>query len=159
MNTTASSPHVVLLELLYTLDDIRRESLKLTSSSHIKKLMGLTIRQASAIARLKIMMDRAPQGVALKTLAQELQMTVPATSLLVETMVNKGVFERNQNPDDRRAICIRLSTKGRELFDVGFSALERQLDNHSADISADELEICAKVTEKLARSISRNRAR
>ncbi len=159
MNKTASIPHVVLLELLYTLDDIRRESLKLTSSSHIKKLMGLTIRQASAIARLKIMMDRAPQGVALKTLAQELQMTVPATSLLVETMVNKGVFERNQNPDDRRAICIRLSTKGRELFDVGFSALERQLDNHSADISADELEICAKVTEKLARSISRNRAR
>jgi DNA-binding MarR family transcriptional regulator len=121
MNKTASIPHVVLLELLYTLDDIRRESLKLTSSSHIKKLMGLTIRQASAIARLKIMMDRAPQGVALKTLAQELQMTVPATSLLVETMVNKGVFERNQNPDDRRAICIRLSTKGRELFDVGFS--------------------------------------
>lgn len=159
MNKTASIPHVVLLELLYTLDDIRRESLKLTSSSHIKKLMGLTIRQASAIARLKIMMDKAPQGVALKTLAQELQMTVPATSLLVETMVNKGVFERNQNPDDRRAICIRLSTKGRELFDVGFSALERQLDNHSADISADELEICAKVTEKLARSISRNRAR
>lgn len=158
MNKTANIPHIVLLELLYTLDDIRRESLKLTSSSHIKKLMGLTIRQASAIARLKMLMTKAPQGVALKTLAQELQMTVPATSLLVETMVGKGVFERNQNPDDRRAICIRLSAKGQELFDVGFSALERQLDNHSAEITKDELEICRRVSEKLSRSISRGKS-
>jgi DNA-binding MarR family transcriptional regulator len=158
MNKAANIPHIVLLELLYTLDDIRRESLKLTSSSHIKKLMGLTIRQASAIARLKMLMTKAPQGVALKTLAQELQMTVPATSLLVETMVGKGVFERNQNPDDRRAICIRLSAKGQELFDVGFSALERQLDNHSAEITKDELEICRRVSEKLSRSISRGKS-
>ena len=120
--------------------------------------MGLTIRQASAIARLKMLMTKAPQGVALKTLAQELQMTVPATSLLVETMVGKGVFERNQNPDDRRAICIRLSAKGQELFDVGFSALERQLDNHSAEITKDELEICRRVSEKLTRSLTRGKS-
>lgn len=158
MNKTSNIPHIVLLELLYTLDDIRRESLKLTTSSHIKKLMGLTIRQASAIARLKMLMTKAPQGVALKILAQELQMTVPATSLLVETMVGKGVFERNQNPDDRRAICIRLSAKGQELFDVGFSALERQLDNHSAEITKDELEICRRVSEKLTRSLTRGKS-
>lgn len=159
MNKSSTIPHVVLLELLYTLDDIRRESLKLTSSTHIKRLMGLTIRQAGAIARLKMLMNKAPQGVALKTLAQELQMTVPATSLLVETMVSKDVFERSQNPDDRRAICIRLSSKGQELFDVGFSALERQLDNHSADITAEELETCQRVAQKLSRSLTLSKGR
>ena len=159
MNNDISLPHTILFELLNTLDDIRRESLKNTTSNHVKRLMGLTIRQASASARLKMLMNKAPQGVALKTLAQELQMTVPATSLLVETMVSKDVFERNQNPDDRRAICIRLSTKGQELFDVGFSALERQLDNHSADITREELEACQRVTQKLSRSLSRSKGR
>ncbi len=159
MNKNIPLPHTILFELLNTLDDIRRESLKNTTSNHVKRLMGLTIRQASAIARLKMLMNKAPQGVALKTLAQELQMTVPATSLLVETMVSKDVFERHQNPDDRRAICIRLSNKGQELFDVGFSALERQLDNHSADITREELEACQRVTQKLSRSLSLSKGR
>jgi DNA-binding MarR family transcriptional regulator len=76
-------------------------------------------------------------------------MTVPATSLLVETMVNKGFFERNPNPEDRRAVCIRLSEKGHEICNDVQSRLLSEIDRVAAVLSQEELETLAAIADKL----------
>ena len=91
----------------------------------------------------------APQGVALKTLAGHLKMTVPATSLLVETMVNKGFFERTPNPEDRRAVCIRLSEKGQEICNDVQARMLQEIDRVAGDIPTEELEAILQVANKL----------
>lgn len=149
MNASAPTPHVVFRELIEILDRLRRQSVLSVNTMQQKKMFGLTMRQASAIAQVQLLMEKEPQGVALKVLAKQLQMTVPATSLLVESMVGKGFFERNPNPTDRRAVCIRLSEKGMELFDEVYANFNRAIDERAAELTEEDLIAIAAVVAKL----------
>ena len=151
-----SLPHHVFAELQSLLDETRRNSLLAMNASLQKKLQGLSMRQGSAISQLKLLTEENPQGVALKTLAKRLQMTVPATSLLVETMVGKGFFERTQNPDDRRAVCIRLSEKGIQMFRDVYARFYEEIDRLAADLTAEELVTLAAVARKLKTAAARD---
>ena len=97
------SPHLLFRRILDILDDLRRDSIKALNSPAQRKALGLTVRQGSAISQLRLMLEDEPQGVALKDLAKRMQMTVPAASLMVDSMVSKGFMERNTNPADRRS--------------------------------------------------------
>ena len=143
------APHVPFRMLLNVLDDLRRSSIKSTNSPEQKQMLGLTVRQGSAISQVKLLMDEQPEGVALKTLAKYLQMTVPATSLLVEAMVSKGFFERNTNPNDRRAVCIRLSPKGLDLFYQVYSHFHDAIDDLSKVLTPEEVETLATIAQKI----------
>lgn len=149
MNASVPTPHVVFRELIEILDRLRRQSVLSINSMQQKKMFGLTMRQASAIAQVQLLMEKEPQGVALKVLAKQLQMTVPATSLLVESMVGKGFFERNPNPTDRRAVCIRLSEKGMTLFDEVYANFNHAIDERAAELTEADLSAIAAVVAKL----------
>lgn len=142
------------MRLLGIMDALRRNSFKLTSPNEQKKMMGLTLRQGTAIAQIKILTADCPQGVALKTLANHLQMTVPATSLLVEAMVGKGYFERTTNPDDRRAVCIRLSEKGSQLCEDVNAHVQQEVDRLASAVTEDELEVLNAITDKLQHALN-----
>lgn len=143
------APHVPFRMLLNVLDDLRRSSIKSTNSPEQKQMLGLTVRQGSAISQVKLLMDEQPEGVALKTLAKYLQMTVPATSLLVEAMVSKGFFERNTNPNDRRAVCIRLSPKGLDLFYQVYSHFHDAIDDLSKVLTPEEVKTLTTIAQKM----------
>lgn len=149
MNASTPTPHHIFRELIEILDQIRRQSVLSVNSMQQKKMFGLTMRQASAIAQVQLLMEKEPQGIALKVLAKHLQMTVPATSLLVESMVGKGFFERNPNPTDRRAVCIRLSSKGMELFDEVYANFHKAIDTRAAKLTAEELATLVGIVAKL----------
>ncbi len=139
MESLSPAPHVVLRKFFNVLDELRRASLKATNATQEKKLLGLTFRQGSAMWQVKIMTEKQPQGIALKSLASRMQMTVPATSLLVESMVEKGLFERTPNPDDRRAVCISLSEKGMEICEQVSADLNERIAALFGHISAEGL--------------------
>jgi len=153
MESLPKKPHEYFVKLISIIDDLRRASFKTTPTTQQKKMLGLTFRQGSAIAQIKLLTMEAPQGVALKTLAGHLKMTVPATSLLVETMVNKGFFERTPNPEDRRAVCIRLSEKGQEICNDVQARMLQEIDRVAVDIPTDELEAILHVANKLEEKV------
>ena len=64
-------------------------------------------------------------------------------------MVNKGFFERNPNPEDRRAVCIRLSEKGQEICNDVQARLLQEIDRVAAEIPVEELEGILHVANKL----------
>lgn len=145
------SPHVLFRRLLEILDDMRRESIKAINTPSQKKMYGLTVRQGSAVSQLKLMLEDSPQGVSLKELAKRMQMTVPATSLLVDNMVTKGFMERKPNPDDRRAVCIKLTERGLSLFDDVYARFHDELDRRAQDLSQEELEAFSSIVEKICK--------
>ena len=151
MESLTNKPHDVFMKFLNLADDLRRDSFKQTPQIHLKKMLGLTLRQGSAISQIRILTKECPQGIALKTLASHLNMTVPATSLLVETMVNKGFFERTPNPDDRRAICIRLSEKGQELCHDVNTRMEVEMDRLAINVTEEELAAFESISIKMNR--------
>lgn len=107
------------------------------------------MRQAGALVNVEILTRNTPRGIALKTLAQNLQMTVPATSLLVENMVNKGFLERTPNPEDRRAVCIRLSADGAEFIESTRKLIAMEIEKHTEVFNAEELSTLERLVEKL----------
>ncbi len=153
MDALTPAPHVVLRKFFNILDELRRASLKATNAAHEKNLLGLTFRQGSALWQVKTMTEKIPQGIALKTLASRMQMTVPATSLLVESMVEKGLFERTPNPDDRRAVCIRLSEKGMQSCEEVNASLNARIDALFGHVSAEHLTLMSHFADDLQRRL------
>lgn len=132
------------------MDDIRRDGLKKTPQTQQNKVLGLTMRQTGALVNVEILTRNNPRGIALKTLAQNMQMTVPATSLLVENMVNKGFLERTPNPDDRRAVCIRLSEDGADFISNARQFVAEEIEKRAQVLTPEELASFAHIVEKIA---------
>ena len=139
------SPHNTFRKLLEILDELRRDSIRTINSPEMKKMYGLTVRQGSAISQLKLMLEEEPDGVSLKSLAKRMQMTIPATSLLVETMVGKGYMERKPNPTDRRAVCITLTENGLSLFANVYAQFHDELDRRAKALTAEDLKTLSRI--------------
>ena len=106
----------VFVKFFAVADKLRQNVLKASPKRNVAFIESLTMRQQKAMMAVFIMTKDAPEGVSLKKLAKRLDMTVPATSVLVETLVQCKIFLRNPSFTDRRAVCINLSKVGREMF-------------------------------------------
>jgi DNA-binding MarR family transcriptional regulator len=62
---------------------------------------------------LRIILQK--EGISVKDLAYELNITSSAATQLVDTLVKKGYLIREGSPDDRRVLKLRLSDKIREF--------------------------------------------
>lgn len=143
------TPHFLFRRLLDILDEFRRESIKALNDPTKKKIYGLTVRQGTSISQLRLMLENEPEGVALKDLASRMQMTIPAASIMVDTMVTKGYMLRTPNPDDRRAVRIKLTEKGEELFNEVYARFHDEIDRRAQVLSEEELKAFASIVEKL----------
>ncbi len=131
------------------IEELRHRTFCESDESHQRKLTGLTVRQAAAIRRLRDITSIEPEGVSLKKLATHLQMTVPATSLLVESMSTRGFFERRPNPSDRRAVLIRLAAKGSSICDTFVNNHCSRFNEIASVLTMEEKEQFAAIVNKL----------
>jgi DNA-binding MarR family transcriptional regulator len=146
---TDKSPQLLFRQLLEILDDLRRDSIKALKEADKSTMLGLTVRQGSAISQLKLMLEEKPQGIALKDLAKRMQMTVPATSLLVETLVTKGYTQRTQDPDDRRAVRLTLTEQGLSIFENVYAHFHAEVDNRARALTTEEVQALARIVAKM----------
>lgn len=146
---TDKSPHLLFRQLLETLDDLRRDSIKALKEADKSTMLGLTVRQGSAISQLKLMLEEKPQGIALKDLAKRMQMTVPATSLLVETLVTKGYTSRTQDPEDRRAVRLTLTEQGLSIFENIYAHFHAEIANRAQSLTPEEVRTLGSIVKKM----------
>ncbi len=137
-------------KLLDTMDELRRSSIKALKEHSRQQPHGLTTRQGTSISQLKLMLEESPDGVSLKSLAKRMQMTIPATSLLVEFMVAKGYMERRPNPKDRRAVLITLAPHGQSLYEKIYAQFHNEIDRRARNLTKDELATLASIVKKMA---------
>lgn len=111
----------VLLDILID-NDFKREIL----SGKISPAQG---RIFSALAQ------RHPKGFMLKELAQELHLTPGAVSQSVERLVADGTVIREVSATDRRAVSVRITSKGLQLKENNDRRLGELLSLLLKDIS------------------------
>lgn len=85
----------------------------------------MTPAQQVMLKAVKVMTAEKPDGITLKELAESLSLTPGSTSEVVDTLVRKDALERNPNPNDRRAISIKLSERMEKLSEKG---LKKQIE-------------------------------
>jgi len=117
--------------------------------NEVDQSMGLSVRQMNALGALNHLMTNRQEGIPLKELAHYLRMSIPSTSLLVDSMVKKGLFDRKENPRDRRSLCIRLSEEGESRFQMLFNGMKEKLDTLFSTLSQEDKENFCRIVDTL----------
>lgn len=103
---------------------------------------GLSMPQVSTLFRLHY------QGsCAVSDLSSHLGVTTAAASQMIDRLVQQGLLERSEDPNDRRAKQITLTPAGRELVQASIEARTQWMTEVAAVLSpAEQAEIAAALT-------------
>jgi DNA-binding MarR family transcriptional regulator len=73
-----------------------------------------------------------------RDIGARMEMSSPAASQMIERLVQAGLLERAEDPDDRRVRQIALTEKGRQLAECGIAERYRWLDALVAELDDAE---------------------
>lgn len=83
-------------------------------------------------------------------IASQLGSSLPATTSMIDRLVEKGLVERAHDTEDRRVVVTRLTPAGREILD-DFWRVQQESLREMADVLSDgELAIVVQAMEVLA---------
>ena len=109
--------------------------------NHYAKSTGLSMPQISILMQLH---HKGPCGMS--HISESFDITAAAASQLVDKLVQAGYLSRTEDPTDRRAKTLTLSTKGSDLIKQGNEQRYHWLDNLAQTLSAQDQ---AKINEAL----------
>jgi MarR family transcriptional regulator, organic hydroperoxide resistance regulator len=109
--------------------------------AHFAKATGLSMPQFGILMQLHY---RGNCGIS--DIGERFDITNAAASQLVEKLVQSGLIQREEDPNDRRAKLVNLTDKGREFIHQGIEERYRWVDQLAAKLTAEER---AKVDEAL----------
>ena len=119
------------------------------------KIAKVTLGQLRALKAVSSLSESADQqGIMLKTLAAKINLTPGAASIIVDSLVKMKLLDRIQDENDRRAVKIRLSPNGREIFDRHFKYFISTMEELIKDIPEEELAIFTKVLSRIQDGIN-----
>ena len=91
-------------------------------------------------------------------IAEHLDLSLAATSHLVERLVQRGLVARFENPADRRQKCVELSPAGRTFLDGADAraalALERVLETALQEMPPGQLDALEEALRGVERALS-----
>ena len=99
------------------------------------KAAGLSMPQFGILMRLYY-----GHSCGVSQVSEHMDITAAAASQLVEKLVQSGLVERSEDPDDRRAKVLQLSAKGRRLIEDGIAERSRWVDDLIAALDPAERE-------------------
>ena len=109
--------------------------------AHFAKATGLSMPQFGILMQLHYRKD-----CGVSVISERFDITNAAASQLVEKLVQSGLIQREEDPNDRRAKLLNLTEKGKELIQQGIEERYRWVDQLAVKLTADER---AKVAEAL----------
>lgn len=124
--------------MLFEISDIMRG---IGVSYSDETLITLTFNQLRMIKNVHALNHGHSEGVSLKDLAKSLGITPAAASEMVDVLVHKNVLSRELNPDDRRAIAIRLADGCRQRFEEMEHNFDSLTEEFLATLPADHREV------------------
>lgn len=96
-----------------------RNNLRVLEREIAKYLKNETACCGVTFSQCHIIMELELQGqMSIKQLAAILELDTSTLSRVVDGMVNLGLVERSVNPDDRRAVIIRLAESGQRIAET-----------------------------------------
>ena len=80
------------------------------------------------------------EGVTQQAIADQIKVVPSRMTVLVDSLEERGLLERRQKRDDRRARALYLTDQGRELLGRGFAVALEHEQLVTTDLSKDERE-------------------
>src|SRR5882757_10028069 len=84
-------------------------------------------------------------GLNMSQLAELMRHTTPATTGLVDRLVEAGLVERFNHPKDRRQVLVRITDKGRELVESMRRGIVRNILELFKEITTDDQEAWVRI--------------
>jgi len=95
-------------------------------------------------------LERAPgNSVSMGDLADEVGVSVPTTTGLVDRLAREGLVERRPHPSDRRIVLVGLTDEGRRVAKRAAAYLAEMMGKLLADLEAGEREGLAHAFERV----------
>ena len=120
------------------------------AQSHNKLYGNLTFSQSRVCIALIRLLEKQPEGVTLKQLSAELEVTPGAASELVEELVKKGVISRTRSESD--AVCIRFLDNVTAMHRTASKEIENTYRKMLSVLSAEELSEWERLLDKILNS-------
>jgi DNA-binding MarR family transcriptional regulator len=93
------------------------------------------------------------EGVTQQAIGERMGVAPSRMVAFVDSLEQRGLLERRQNPDDRRARALFLTPAGRELLERAFAVAAQHEQRMSSELSAAErkqlLELLGRVGDQL----------
>jgi MarR family transcriptional regulator, organic hydroperoxide resistance regulator len=102
---------------------------------HFVKSTGLSMAQYGILMQLHYQ-----RHCGISDISTRMEITSAAASQLVDKLVQSGLLERTEDPQDRRAKQLKLTAKGQELINTGIQARSRWVDEVISVLTLDEAE-------------------
>jgi len=107
---------------------------------------GLSLSQVLALLAL----ERASAGGAsMRELAEELGVTVPTTTGLVDRLAREGLVERQPHPTDRRVVLVLPTAEGRDAVRRSAAYLAEVMAAVLSDVDEGERESLVRAVERV----------
>jgi len=100
------------------------------------KNSGVSMPQLSTLMRLY---HQGACGVS--DIGSHLGVTNAAASQMIDRLVQQGLLERSEDPNDRRVKHIQVTPKGRRLVDDGIGARRLWMEELTTELSAEDQEL------------------
>ena len=104
----------------------------------------------STLPRFDVMaaLHRADGPMKMSDLSRQLLVSNGNSTATVKPLVDDGLVERVENPDDRRIVLVNLTEKGRAAFSVQAKAHAREIDRLFGNLNAADLDMLRDLTRK-----------
>ncbi|HUG52888.1 MAG TPA: MarR family transcriptional regulator [Vicinamibacteria bacterium] len=109
----------------------------------------LTLPQFDVVAQL----HRRPAGMTSRELTRELLVTAGNVTGLVERLARMGLVERRPVPEDRRAVRLVLTPRGRRVARRAIPRHRRDLEGLLSSLSPQELALLRSLLGRLGRAL------
>ena len=89
-------------------------------------------------------------------LAEAFDISQPATSIMVDTMVTEGYLKRLPHATDRRLIELHLTAKATKALEVGYERAYKKIDRKISSLTAGKKKLLIKLARELTKLVSEN---
>ncbi|HOW35524.1 MAG TPA: MarR family transcriptional regulator [Candidatus Omnitrophota bacterium] len=95
------------------------------------------------------------ESCAMKTLAENMKVSMPTMSGIVERLVKAGLLRRLDNPGDRRQVMVGLTAEGKNVISQFQDVISRRWEEVLEILNAGEMDSLRVVMEKIAQGLGR----
>ena len=86
----------------------------------------------------------------MKDLAEELKVSSPAATMMIDRLVENKDIDRINDPLDRRVVRLKITKKGEEVFAKGTKIIKERLATMLSNLTKDELSKFSTILEKIS---------
>ena len=105
------------------LNDVIREWSEVFMQRSMRDFRRFMLTSGLSFSQISILMRLVHRGnTSVSEVGEQLGVTNAAASQAVDRLVQLGLIERTEDPEDRRAKQLALTQKGRDLIDQGIEA-------------------------------------